>query len=227
MRIPHFFLFLLLCIWGNSLLAQTDSTDEEYEEEPVPWVKASQEGRYKLGIKMGLQYCTLLGSYPLDNGVMVGVLGGGLARVNLNGGWSLQQEMCISFKGGRFKSTPPDIGTIKILYLDFPLMLMKKLGNKSPHKVGLGMQYSTVINKLIFQDKSTFPTGGDPSLDRNDWAGVTAYQYQLEYIAFQLAVKYGFRDINLGRTWPGNDGVPITNKSGSMHNFAVELNLLF
>jgi hypothetical protein len=230
MGLNKVFLALLLACASLNLCAQTDSTDngdDDYLDDPIPWVKASQEGKHKFGVKMGMQYCTLLGTYPLDNKLMIGVLGGGLYRYNFKRGLSLQQEALISFRGGKFKGSSPDIGTIKILYLDFPLMLMQKLGAKSPHKLGLGVQYSTAINQLFYQDKSTFPTGASPAIDKNDWAVVSAYQYQLEYIAFQLAAKYGLRDINLGEDWPGNDGVPIPNKSGSMHNFAVELNIIF
>lgn len=212
------------------LFAQTDSTettDEEIDEDPIPWVKATNEGVYRLGVKMGIQYCTLLGTYPLDNKAMFGLLGGGYGRLNHKSGWSLQHELYISFRGGKFKENPPDVGTLKILYLDVPVILLKKFGAKSRHRAGAGMQYSHAINALMFQDRSTMPTGTNPSIDKNDWSVLLCYQYQFDYVALQLMPKYGLRNINLGYPWPGGDGISIPNKSGSMHNFAVEFNLLF
>jgi hypothetical protein len=98
---------------------------------------------------------------------------------------------------------------------------------KSQHRLGAGIQYSHALNKLVFQDNNTFPAEGNIPLDNNDWALITAYQYQLDYIAFQICLKGGLRNLNLGRNWPGNNNTPINNKLGSMHNFALEFNLLF
>jgi hypothetical protein len=104
---------------------------------------------------------------------------------------------------------------------------MVKPGPKSQHRFGAGAQFSHALNKLVFQDNNTFPAEGNIPLNNNDWSLVTAYQYQLDYIAFQICLKGGLRNINLGRDWPGNNNLPINNKLGSMHNFALEFNLLF
>ena len=220
------FVILISLFLNNTLLGQTDST-EEVEEQPIPWVKASDEGRYRLGIKMGFNITAIYGSYPIDKGARLGVLGGGFGRVNFNKTISLQHELLITFRGGNFKGTSPDIGAIKFLYLDFQVMLMVKPGPKSQHRFGAGAQFSHALNKLVFQDNNTFPAEGNIPLNNNDWSLVTAYQYQLDYIAFQICLKGGLRNINLGRDWPGNNNLPINNKLGSMHNFALEFNLLF
>jgi len=221
MRMRIIYLFLASLFIQTNVSGQTDSTEEE--ESPIPWVKASEEGKYRLGIKMGLNFTSIYGSYPIDKGLMLGVLGGGFGRVNFSKLVSLQHEFLITFRGANFSGNSPDIGAIKILYLDFPAIIMLKPGPKSLHRFGAGMQYSHALNRLVFQDNNSFPTEGVVPLDKNDWAIVTAYQYQLEYIAFQIALKGGLRNLNLGGTWPGN----ITNKSGSMHNFALEFNLIF
>lgn len=223
-------IFLLCCslfVLHSNVLGQTDSTEEDDDEVPFTWVKASDEGRYRLGIKMGLNLTAIYGSYPIDKGMRLGVLGGGFGRLNLTKSFSIQHELLITFRGGRFKGNSPDIGAIKFLYLDVPVVFLFKPSPKSQHRFGAGMQYSNALNTLVFQDNSTFPADGDIPLDKNDWAIVTAYQYQLDYIAFQFALKGGLRNLNLGRNWPGNSGTFIDNKFGSLHNFALEFNLLF
>jgi len=217
---------IIACLFLNNVsLGQTDSTEEE--DTPIPWVKASEEGKYRLGIKMGFNVTSIFGSYPIEKGLRLGILGGGFGRINFNKTVSLQHELLITFRGANFKGNSPDIGAIKFLYLDFPAMLMFKPVPKSQHRLGAGIQYSHALNKLVFQDNNTFPAEGNIPLDNNDWALITAYQYQLDYIAFQICLKGGLRNLNLGRDWPGNNNTPINNKLGSMHNFALEFNLLF
>ncbi len=229
MRLHTYLLSLLLLLSGTELFSQIDSTNVEGEEEeaPIPWVKASDEGVYRLGIKMGFNLTAILGSYPIDKSPRLGLLGGGYGRINFNKSVSLQHELLISFRGGRFRGISPDIGAIKYLYLDVPLLLMIKPQPKSVHRIGAGMQFSHALNKLVFQDDNPYPADGSIPLDNHDWAIVGAYQYQMEYVAFQIALKGGLRNINLGRDWPGNSGATIANKSGSMHNFALEFNLIF
>jgi hypothetical protein len=224
MRLILFISTLLLCqSWAQ---AQTDSSETE-EETPIPWVKASDEGVYRLGIKMGFNLTSIYGSYPIDKGPRLGLLGGGFGRINFNKILSLQHEVLISFRGGRFNGNSPDIGAIKYLYLDFPLLIFVKPQPKSQHRIGTGIQFSHALNKLVFQDNNPYPADGNIPLDNNDWAIVTAYQYQLDYVAFQIALKGGLRNLNLGGPWPGNSGTTIINKSGTMHNFALEFNLIF
>ncbi len=217
---------IIACLFLNNVsLGQTDSTEEE--DTPIPWVKASEEGKYRLGIKMGFNVTSIFGSYPIEKGLRLGILGGGFGRINFNKTVSLQHELLITFRGANFNGNSPDIGAVKFLYLDFPAMLMFKPVPKSQHRFGAGIQYSHALNKLVFQDNNTFPAEGNIPLDNNDWALTTAYQYQLDYIAFQICLKGGLRNLNLGRDWPSNNNTPINNKLGSMHNFALEFNLLF
>jgi hypothetical protein len=220
------FVIIISLFLNSKLLGQTDST-EEVEETPIPWVKASEEGKYRLGIKMGFNLTAIYGSYPIDKGLRLGVLGGGFGRLNFNKSLCLQHELIISFRGGNFNGISPDIGAIKFLYLDVPVIFLVKPNPKSQHRFGGGLQFSHALNKLVFQDNNTFPSEGNIPLENNDWAVVTAYQYQLDYIAFQFSLKAGLRNLNLGSDWPGSSGTIINNKLGSLHNFALEFNLLF
>ncbi|OYU97574.1 MAG: hypothetical protein CFE21_04580 [Bacteroidetes bacterium B1(2017)] len=224
MRMKRLF-FMAFALSSLLASAQVDSTDYNDDDISMEWLKPSDDEKSRLGIIMGTQICTLTGTALPDNKPMFGLLGGGYGRINFRGGWSIQQELQVSFRGSNFKANPGDVGSFRFLYLDVPLLVFKQLGNKSKHKIGVGAQYSNLINGLMYLDKKSYPTAQAPKLDKNDWAAVLAYQYQFEYFALQCAVKSGFRNLNLGYAWP-DLGKPLNN-NGTLNNFAVELNIIF
>jgi hypothetical protein len=215
-----FILFLFPCA---TAFGQSDSTEEDYDM--VFWTKPSFDEKSRLGIKMGLQLTGLAGNSIPNARPSFGLLGGAYGRINLKKGWSLQQEVQISFRGSNYKSDAGGIKSLRLLYIDAPLYLMKQLKRNSKHKIGLGIQYAHQISAAMYIDSKSFPTGQSPSLDKNDWMPALAYQYQLDYFALQFAAKYGLRNINLGYPWPEN-AKPLNNNE-KLHNFAFELNILF
>jgi hypothetical protein len=222
MHIKWLSLIFLFLVYTKTW-AQIDSSD--YTEEPIFWSKPSENEKTRLGIKMGLQFCTLTGTALQNNTFRFGLLGGGYGRVNLKKGWSFQQEFQVSFRGSNFNSSSGEITSMKLLYLDAPLILFKQLKKKSPHKIGLGVSYAHLINSSLFIDNKSYPTGNAPDIDKNDWLAVVAYQYQFEFFALQAATKYGLRNINLGYAWPDN-AKPINN-NGSLNNLTFELSFIF
>ncbi|MCF8254239.1 MAG: PorT family protein [Bacteroidia bacterium] len=220
-------LFAWFFVFAFMVKGQEDSTSYDPLDEPNPWTKPNNQEKTRLGVKMGVQNTYLLGSELSDKKSMIGLLGGGYGRINFNKTWSLQQEFQISFKGGNFNAGPSEIRSFRLLYLDAPIILMMAFGPKEKHKVGVGIQYSNLLNSNLYIEKKSYPTGESPKLDLNDWAPLFAYQYQFEYFAMQASAKYGLRDLNLGKPWPGNDNTFITNNQGSLHNFAVEINIIF
>jgi hypothetical protein len=218
---------VLLLIIGNALciasFAQTDSTDEA--EEPIEWMKPSDNEKTRLGIVMGIQTATLFGNTLPSNKPMMGLLGGGYARYNFKRGFSLQQQFQVSFRGSNFNAAAGEISALRLLYLDFPLILYKKLNNKSKHRIGAGIQYARLVNTVMYIDTKSYPSGISPKLDNNDWSPVLMYQYQFDFFALQAAAKYGLRNLNLGNAWPEN-AKPLNN-SGSLNNASIELNIIF
>jgi hypothetical protein len=103
MRIKYFFLAFafLNCI---VLSAQTDSSDIENEDEPIEWIKPSDNEKTRLGIIMGMQMCGTPGGEISNFRPMVGLLAGSYGRINFKKGWSLQQGVLISFRGSNYKS---------------------------------------------------------------------------------------------------------------------------
>lgn len=49
-----------------------------------------------------MQVSSLFGSALPDNALRFGLLGGGYGRINFKKGWSVHQELQISFKGSNF-----------------------------------------------------------------------------------------------------------------------------
>lgn len=219
-KITLSFVFLL-CFFGA--FAQIDSTD--LHDEPSDWLKPSPDEKSRLGVLMGIQTSTILGTALPNNQIMFGLNGGVYGRYNFKGGWTIQQQVQASFKGSNFSATGDEIAAMRMLYLDCPFLILKKLSKQSKHSLGLGIQYGYRLSTAMYINEKSYPSGASPKLDYNDWSPLIAYQYQFEYFALQSAVKYGLRDINLGAPWPDN-AKPLNN-GGSMHNFAVELNIIF
>lgn len=216
-------LFFFLFFSFGVVFAQEDSTD--YDDETNYWVKPSNDEKSRIGIVMGVQVSSLLGNALPENRPMVGLLGGAYGRYNFKSGWSIQQEAHISFRGGNYNSNAGEISSLKLLYLDFPFILYKKFSKKSKHRFGAGIQYSNLLNANMYVDKSGYPTGASPKLDKNDWAPLISYQYQFPFFALQGSAKYGLRDLNLGQPWP--ESAKPLNNNGSINSFVVTINLIF
>jgi hypothetical protein len=71
----------------------------------------------------------------------------------------------------------------------------------------------------------SIPGGKSPVLNKWDFLPVLAYQRRFPFFILQSSAKYGLNNLNLGRPWP-NEGKPLNN-NGSIHNFAIEFNIIF
>ena len=212
-------------------IAQVDSlqTDtNEFLDDDSKIAKPEPEGLLKLGIKMGTQLCTFVGSEVPNATLTFGLLGGGYARFNLSRklkNWSIQTELQISFRGSNFKYTDSSYSALRLLYIDLPVIVFKALDTKKNHRIGVGTQFSYLLNSAMYLGKVIYPTSSSPGLLKYDVSGIVAYQYHLPFFAIQVAAKYGLTNINIGAVWP--DEASPKNKNGAIRNFTVELNLLF
>ncbi len=231
MGLKHFFFAFVLLFSGlNPVLAQTDSTQIDSNETDEPeWRPARPEPdtdhQLKMGIKMGMQVCTLTGSEMKTAKLTFGLIGGGYMRYNFSKGISLQAETQVSFRGSNFSFDPSNYTAIRLLYIDVPVILFKALDKKNSHRVGIGAQYSSLLNAAMYLGKIPYPTSSSPSVKSFDYAGILAYQHHYTYLGFQLAAKYGFANLNRNKPWPDN-AKPI-NGFGNIHNFAFEMTLIF
>ncbi len=216
------------------LAQQNDSLANDSIEEDPDWVptkpKPDKAYELKLGLKMGTQLSSLLGSEMRKSRLTFGVVGGAYARYNFPKGFSIQAETQISIRGSNFAYSDGEYSTIRLTYLDFPLIFFKSIDKKKVHRVGLGGQYSVMLSSSVYEGNINYPIG-TPDLNTRDLAGLLAYQYHFSLIAIQVAAKYGFTNINLHNPWPNASGsntqVKPFNTNGEIHNFAIEFNVIF
>ncbi len=220
------FSLLVLFLGGFSpAWSQTDSLETDDSDDDSKLVKPESEMRYKLGVKMGVQTFTFLGSEPKGSKLAFGLLGGGYGRVNFKKGYSIQTEIQVSLRGSNFESATGEISAIRLLYIDMPFLVFKALDKDLTHRIGLGPQLSDLASSEIYIDGNRHSSGFSPVFEKYDISAVLAYQYRLPYFSIQTALKYGVKNLNLNKPWPNNAKPLNTNKS--IHNFSFELNLIF
>jgi len=219
-----FFLFLLSSI---RLSAQVDSTEVDENDETFSWAKPRKEGRYKLGVKMGLQLSSLLGGEMDNQRVLAGICGGAYGRLNsTNQKWSLQTDVLVGFRGSNFNHpTNGSYSTIKLLYFDFPFVLYHRFGEEHKHALGLGLQLSLLSSANMYFSNIQVANSTKPDLKKSDWLPLLSYQYRGNWIGFQFSCKYGLINQNTGKVWP-NNGTPL-NSGKEIRNFTTELTLMF
>ncbi|MCK6609716.1 MAG: hypothetical protein L6Q78_01650 [Bacteroidia bacterium] len=209
--------------------AQTDSltTDEVDEnDETFSLYKPGPEGTWKLGVKMNLNFSSLFGSEMKSQKLLTGIGGGAYGRWNPNKKFALQAEGLIGFRGSNFNhGANGEYTTIKMLYADFPFIGFLKFGNEGVHQVGIGIQYSRLLNSSMYFKGGSSYGSKKPEFSADDWLPLLAYQYKTNWVSFQIAAKYGLKNINLGKSWPEN-GIPL-NSGGEIRNFTTEFSLMF
>jgi hypothetical protein len=215
-------LFLIGICLLNPLWAQTDSTD--LDDEPVEYVKPGPEPDTKVGIKMGIQINSLFGSENNNNRPSFGVLGGGYIRQKLNDKNWLQTELQISFRGSNFKANIAEYNSIRLLYIDVPILYMHAFG-KATNRFIFGVQGSYLVTPSMYLLNQPLPITTNFKFNRYDVLPVVGYQYHMPFFAIQFVAKYGLININQPQEWP-QKALPV-NTGGSMHNFVTEINLIF
>lgn len=221
-RIYSICILLLLAL---QLSAQTepDSTSAEGEdEEGVIFIPTLNE-KLKLGVKLGSGISTLMGNELVNPRPTYMLSGGAYVRYRFSEHWSLQPEANISLRGSSFKNGPDQYESIKIYYIDVPLLVMRGFGEKNRSNILAGVQYSRILNSSLYVSGASLPENSSPALKKNDLLGVVGGQFHTPYVGFQLVAKYGFIDINNGLL----PGINPPNTGKDIHNFIVEVNLLF
>jgi hypothetical protein len=222
----RYFFCLILSLNLFVANAQTDSTENDPEDDTFTLFKPGPEGKTRFGVKMGVQTSTLLGSEMDNQKLLFGILGGLYGRYHLNKTWCLQSEIQIAFRGSSFNNGENgEYSTIKLLYADLPIILFYEFGKDKNHSIGAGLQASNQMSANMYFNGVSIPGGKSPSLNKWDFLPVLAYQHRFPFFILQSSAKYGLNNLNLGQPWP-NNGKPLNN-NGSIHNFALEFNIIF
>lgn len=216
----------MFCCLATAMLAQTETTlpDTNTDDEDEQIAKPDPNPDSKLGIKMGILTHAITGTENKNSTLAFGMTGGGYFRQKLGLKTWLQLEACISFRGGNFKANTQEYESIRLLYADVPLLLMQSFGDIN-HKWLFGIQGSYLISPTMYLKGLQLPITGNLSFNRLDFLPVVGYQYHTTFFDLQVAAKYGLLNINNGNVWPQN-AKPLNN-NGTMHNIALEFNIIF
>jgi hypothetical protein len=87
------------------------------------------------GVKAGLNLATLTGDDADDAKTRAGLAAGGFVKVSLTPAFSVQPEVLYSMKGAKFEESSADDFTIKLDYIEVPVLLQYNIptqGNVKP-----------------------------------------------------------------------------------------------
>ncbi|MES2558588.1 MAG: outer membrane beta-barrel protein [Bacteroidota bacterium] len=224
MKNVRFLCFMLLLSGAFMSTAQTDTTQtEEEDNSEATLVIPPINEQLKVGIKFGTGVSTLVGN-ELKNPVPAYMLtGGAYLRYRFKPHWFIQPEVNISFKGSNFDNGVLQYESLRMYYVDVPVLLMRGLNKQNTSNVFAGLQYSRVLNTYLYLTDEQIPVSPSPAIKQHDLAAVLGTQFHTPFVGFQIAAKYGLFDINNGLL-PNLDP-PNTGKD--IHHFVVEINLLF
>jgi hypothetical protein len=221
----NIFLVLICFFTINNLKAQVEEVaDSTLQDDEVVLVKPEPDGKYKYGIKLGVQFSTLLGNENENNLTRFGINGGVYLRKKFkNEKWGYQVELNGSLRGSYFKGGPNDYSLIRLVYLDLPTLLFVNVSKDQNNKILFGPQFSYLVTSAIYKGEASVAYNDEPNLNKLDMLACAGYQVRLGHIAIQSLLKYGFININNGllpEVLPKSQGK-------NMNNFSFELNFIF
>ncbi|MES2779607.1 MAG: outer membrane beta-barrel protein [Bacteroidota bacterium] len=225
MKNARFLCFILLLSGALFSQAQTDSTETDSAEdnsEAVLVIPPINE-QLKVGIKFGSGVCTLLGNELANPRPSYMLSGGAYLRYRFKRHWFIQPEACITYKGSNFNNGTAQYQSVRMYYIDVPVLLMLGLNDENTSNVFVGLQYSRLLNASLYLKDAPLPESTAPAIKKDDLAAVLGTQFHTPFVGFQIAVKYGLIDINNGLL--PNLNPPNTGKD--IHHFTIEINFLF
>lgn len=191
----------------------------------------------KFGIRLG--FClTRLNSPQLSNmNPTRGYQGAFYYRVNLFKRFHLNPEFGASVDGAKFNNGKTGYSQISMLYFDFSLIGLTQLDAKNNHNLVLGLQASRLMRSSLFIGPEQNPSYLQLPFKKYDYAAILGYHYNLQYVGFQLALKYGLSniagDFNTFQRKSLNDNSQFENLNPSLRdlkqvqNLSIELSLYF
>jgi hypothetical protein len=218
-------LLLLLCFFCSigSVFSQTEESDSTAGDDEFVLVIPPINEQLKVGVKLGTGAGMMLGNELQNPRPKYMISGGAYLRYRFSKRWSIQPEANITFKGSNFKNGDGQYESISGYAVDIPVLLMVGLTPENRVNVFAGMQYSRTLGRSLYLKGSLVPDDSSLGMHRDDWAAVVGSQFQTPFVGFQVAVKYGLRDLNTGLTPTLNP--PNTGKD--IHQAVLEINILF
>ena len=226
MKLRLLFLLIFTCLAGI-LLAQDPIIDSTVtpEEDNEEIVKPPMNEDSKLGIKLGGGVTSLVGKEPNNPRPAMYLTGGVYGRFKMKpkSTWLIQFEGDFSYKGSNFANNVGEYGSIKAYYIELPVMLLHGLDANNVNTLVGGLQYSRLLNAVIYKVNGNVPESGEFSINKNDLSLIGGAQFHTPFVGFQVLLKYGLLNANTGLA-PAL--IPV-NQGKSMHNLTFEVSLIF
>ncbi|MFI5221512.1 MAG: porin family protein [Bacteroidia bacterium] len=227
------FLFLIALFFGSlQVYSQQADSASVPEEEPV-FVKPDNSDPLKIGIKIGVGYARLTGDELKNPSGRIGINGGVYLRYRFKSKLCIVPELGVSFRGSNFNNEAGEYSSIRLYYIDLPVMMMYPISSTGNNLVIGGLQYSYLLHSSMFVSTDGTPLGDEPAFNRSDILAACGMQFNTPFVGFQFLLKYGLLNMNANQTWPINSANSAStptlppNGGGTIHNFIIELNLLF
>lgn len=191
----------------------------------------------KLGIRVGFGITTLNSDALVNTTVSRGYQGAFYYRVNLFKGFHLNAETGASIKGAKFNNGDSGYTQLALLNLDFALLGMFQVTSDNKHNIVVGVQTSRLMRSSLFIGNQPEADYLQLPLKKWDHAAVIGYHFNTKYVGFQLALKYGLRNIandfatfnkvSLNTSKQFADLDPTMRNIKDIRNFGVELSVYF
>ncbi len=149
----------------------------------------------KLGIRIGFGFTTLRSNALVNTSVSRGYQGAFYYRVNLFKGFHLSAETGASINGANFNNGDSGYSQLSILNLDFTVLGMFQLTADNRHNIIVGGQFSRLMRSSLFVGPLPEASYLQLPLKKWDYAAVVGYHFNTRFVGFQLALKYGLRNI--------------------------------
>jgi hypothetical protein len=216
------FLLCWFCTIGYAFAQEEESDSTSGDDDFVLVIPPINE-QLKAGVKMGTGMGMTVGGELLNPRPKVMISGGVYLHYRFSKHWSLQPEMNVAYKGSNYKNGDGQYTSLSVYTMDVPLLLMVGLTPENTVNLFTGMQYSRTLNRSMYEKGGLVPINPNPRMHDDDWAVVLGTQFQTPFVGFQIALKYGLRDLNTGLSSTLNP--PNTGKE--IHQSVLELNFLF
>lgn len=192
----------------------------------------------KFGIRVGMGITRLNSPQLVNTKLSRGYEGAFYYRVNLFNGFHLNPELGASIKGANFTNGDVSYTQISLFNFDLTLLGIIQLDRDFNHNLVIGGQASRIMRSSMFIGPEQSPSFLQLPFKKWDYSAVVGYQFNTQYVGFQLALKYGLRNIagdfyNYNKASSNNNGQQFIDIKPSLRNvkeiknFSVELSMYF
>lgn len=185
--------------------------------------QSSENSKHKLGIKTSINLSMLLGNALENPTPKFGYTAGAYILVNPQKKWSLYSEFTGSFRGSKFSNGDTGYSKIALFYLDLAAMPTYLITDNK--KISFGPYFSYLGLSSVFIGQKKQAHVNDIGARPIDTGVGMYYTIQGPLVSLQVGGKFGLINVNDNLNFEENS--PQTEISGFVHNFSLEIGMLF